>query len=178
MGQGAPGCAGAAGRRLPSLLDPTAAQEGLRGSAVTWLLLSPGNLWFRGGITPSYPQGSSWEHVSNNVRRVSVGPLDQVGRAGGCLGSRPPSLASRSHPRRAHGHWAGLQRACVPGLGHRQQSPGEPQPEPRNRVSSHRRAAPRAQGAGLGLRHRGECGHVAVHPPEAEPPELGSPAGT
>ncbi|XP_029433095.1 tectonin beta-propeller repeat-containing protein 1 isoform X3 [Rhinatrema bivittatum] len=37
-----------------------------------------GNLWFRQGITPSYPQGSSWEHVSNNIRKVSVGPLDQV----------------------------------------------------------------------------------------------------
>ncbi|EHH52005.1 hypothetical protein EGM_12365 [Macaca fascicularis] len=37
-----------------------------------------GNLWYRQGITPSYPQGSSWEHVSNNVCRVSVGPLDQV----------------------------------------------------------------------------------------------------
>ncbi|XP_070617355.1 tectonin beta-propeller repeat-containing protein 1 [Erythrolamprus reginae] len=37
-----------------------------------------GNLWFRAGITPSYPQGSSWEHISNNVRKVSVGPLDQV----------------------------------------------------------------------------------------------------
>ncbi|XP_073931625.1 tectonin beta-propeller repeat-containing protein 1 isoform X2 [Castor canadensis] len=41
-------------------------------------IMKPGNLWYRGGITPSYPQGSSWEHVSNNVRRVSVGPLDQV----------------------------------------------------------------------------------------------------
>ncbi|KAM3826503.1 tectonin beta-propeller repeat-containing protein 1 isoform 2-T3 [Vipera latastei] len=37
-----------------------------------------GNLWFRAGITPSYPQGSSWEHISNNVRKVSVGPLDQI----------------------------------------------------------------------------------------------------
>ncbi|XP_067317592.1 tectonin beta-propeller repeat-containing protein 1 [Anolis sagrei] len=37
-----------------------------------------GNLWYRQGITPSYPQGSAWEHVSNNVRRVCVGPLDQV----------------------------------------------------------------------------------------------------
>ncbi|OBS60633.1 hypothetical protein A6R68_08261 [Neotoma lepida] len=37
-----------------------------------------GNLWYRAGITPSYPQGSSWEHVSNNVRKVSVGPLDQL----------------------------------------------------------------------------------------------------
>ncbi|KAM9837463.1 tectonin beta-propeller repeat-containing protein 1 [Aulostomus maculatus] len=37
-----------------------------------------GNLWCRQGLTPSYPQGSSWEHISNNVRKVSVGPLDQV----------------------------------------------------------------------------------------------------
>ncbi|XP_028912182.1 tectonin beta-propeller repeat-containing protein 1 isoform X1 [Ornithorhynchus anatinus] len=37
-----------------------------------------GNLWYRQGITPSYPQGSSWDHVSNNVRKVSVGPMDQV----------------------------------------------------------------------------------------------------
>ena len=35
-------------------------------------------MWYRQGVTPSYPQGSGWEHVSNNVRRVSVGPLDQV----------------------------------------------------------------------------------------------------
>ncbi|KAJ8413693.1 hypothetical protein AAFF_G00082000 [Aldrovandia affinis] len=37
-----------------------------------------GNLWYRQGLTPSYPQGSTWEHISNNVRKVSVGPLDQV----------------------------------------------------------------------------------------------------
>ncbi|XP_037546678.1 tectonin beta-propeller repeat-containing protein 1 isoform X1 [Nematolebias whitei] len=37
-----------------------------------------GNLWYRQGAAPSYPQGSAWEHISNNVRRVSVGPLDQV----------------------------------------------------------------------------------------------------
>ncbi|KAM3591466.1 uncharacterized protein V6R79_002350 [Siganus canaliculatus] len=37
-----------------------------------------GNLWYRQGVTPSYPQGSSWEHISNNVRKVTVGPLDQV----------------------------------------------------------------------------------------------------
>ncbi|XP_070707337.1 tectonin beta-propeller repeat-containing protein 1 isoform X1 [Pempheris klunzingeri] len=36
------------------------------------------NLWYRQGVTPSYPQGSSWEHISNNVRKVSIGPLDQV----------------------------------------------------------------------------------------------------
>ncbi|XP_077595606.1 tectonin beta-propeller repeat-containing protein 1 [Stigmatopora nigra] len=37
-----------------------------------------GNLWYRVGLTPSYPQGSSWDFVSNNVRKVSVGPFDQV----------------------------------------------------------------------------------------------------
>lgn len=37
-----------------------------------------GNLWYRQGITPSYPQGSAWDHVSNNIRKMSVGPLDQV----------------------------------------------------------------------------------------------------
>ncbi|KAL6102846.1 tecpr1 [Pungitius sinensis] len=36
------------------------------------------NLWFRQGLTPSYPQGSAWELISNNVTKVSVGPLDQV----------------------------------------------------------------------------------------------------
>lgn len=38
----------------------------------------PGNLWYRQGLTPSYPQGSTWELISNNVTKVSVGPLDQV----------------------------------------------------------------------------------------------------
>uniref|UniRef100_H3D323 Tectonin beta-propeller repeat-containing protein 1 n=1 Tax=Tetraodon nigroviridis TaxID=99883 RepID=H3D323_TETNG len=37
-----------------------------------------GNLWYRQGLAPSYPQGSSWELISNNVAKVSVGPLDQV----------------------------------------------------------------------------------------------------
>ncbi|XP_030232781.1 tectonin beta-propeller repeat-containing protein 1 isoform X1 [Gadus morhua] len=36
------------------------------------------NLWYRQGLTPSYPQGSAWELISNNVTKVSVGPLDQV----------------------------------------------------------------------------------------------------
>ncbi|OCT61572.1 hypothetical protein XELAEV_18047600mg [Xenopus laevis] len=37
-----------------------------------------GNLWFRHGITPTYPQGTTWEHMSSNIRKVSVGPLDQI----------------------------------------------------------------------------------------------------
>lgn len=52
----------------------------------------------------------------------------------------------------------GLQWVCIPGLGHRQQSPGQPQPEPGNCVSPHGCAAPGAQGAGLGLWHRGKQG--------------------
>uniref|UniRef100_A0A9J8AJG4 Tectonin beta-propeller repeat containing 1 n=1 Tax=Cyprinus carpio carpio TaxID=630221 RepID=A0A9J8AJG4_CYPCA len=36
------------------------------------------NLWYRQGLTPSYPQGSAWELISSNVCKVSVGPLDQV----------------------------------------------------------------------------------------------------
>ncbi|XP_035472130.2 tectonin beta-propeller repeat-containing protein 1 isoform X3 [Scophthalmus maximus] len=36
------------------------------------------NLWYRQGLAPSYPQGSAWELISNNVTKVSVGPLDQV----------------------------------------------------------------------------------------------------
>lgn len=42
------------------------------------MIFCPENLWYRQGVTPSYPQGSSWQHISNNVRKVSVGPLDQV----------------------------------------------------------------------------------------------------
>lgn len=48
------------------------------GQTAVYALDENGNLWYRQGVTPSYPQGSSWEHVSNNVCRVSVGPLDQV----------------------------------------------------------------------------------------------------
>ncbi|XP_004617279.2 tectonin beta-propeller repeat-containing protein 1 [Sorex araneus] len=48
------------------------------GQTSVFALDENGNLWHRRGVTPSYPQGSSWAHVSNNVRLVSVGPLDQV----------------------------------------------------------------------------------------------------
>ncbi|XP_022443443.1 tectonin beta-propeller repeat-containing protein 1 isoform X2 [Delphinapterus leucas] len=48
------------------------------GHTAVFALDENGNLWYRQGVTPSYPQGTSWEHVSNNVRHVSVGPLDQV----------------------------------------------------------------------------------------------------
>ncbi|XP_037670097.1 tectonin beta-propeller repeat-containing protein 1 isoform X2 [Choloepus didactylus] len=48
------------------------------GQTSVYALDENGNLWHRQGVTPSHPQGACWEHVSNNVRQVSVGPLDQV----------------------------------------------------------------------------------------------------
>ncbi|XP_036859618.1 tectonin beta-propeller repeat-containing protein 1 isoform X3 [Manis javanica] len=130
------------------------------GQTSVYALDENGNLWYRQGVTPSYPQGSSWEHVSNNVRRVSVGPLDQVWKpGGGTLGcSGFPLWSPHCCPHSPTGARGGPATGLFPGLGHRQQSPGEPQPEPGNRVSSHRRAAPRAQGPGLGLRHWGGLG--------------------
>lgn len=77
-GRGGPG--GAAS--TPGQASPPPEPGGRQAPGAAGVVLSPGlsagNLWYRAGITPSYPQGSSWEHVSNNVRRVSVGPLDQV----------------------------------------------------------------------------------------------------
>lgn len=57
-----------------------------------------GSLWYRQGLAPSYPQGSSWELISNNAAKVSVGPLDQV-KAG-----PPPSSGSG---RGGVGRWDG-----------------------------------------------------------------------
>lgn len=74
----------------------------------------------------------------------------------GCSGF--PLWSPHCCPHSPTGARGGPATGLFPGLGHRQQSPGEPQPEPGNRVSSHRRAAPRAQGPGLGLRHWGEQG--------------------
>ncbi|XP_065540458.1 tectonin beta-propeller repeat-containing protein 1 isoform X6 [Lathamus discolor] len=48
------------------------------GRTSVFVLDKNGNLWYRQGITPSYPQGSTWDHVSNNIRKMSIGPLDQV----------------------------------------------------------------------------------------------------
>lgn len=143
--------------RPPSSAGPEVGPDGL-GLTAGRTLPSPGNLWYRQGVVPSYPQGSGWEHVSNNVRRVSVGPLDQVwgrGRGTGVGEGRFPPVSPLPSPW-CHRRAPGLQPARVPGLGHRQQSPGEPQSEQGDRVSPNRRAAAGAQGSGLGLRHRGE----------------------
>uniref|UniRef100_H3AXP5 Tectonin beta-propeller repeat-containing protein 1 n=1 Tax=Latimeria chalumnae TaxID=7897 RepID=H3AXP5_LATCH len=48
------------------------------GQTSVYVVDESGNLWYRQGITPSYPQGSSWEYISNNVHKISVGHLDQV----------------------------------------------------------------------------------------------------
>ncbi|KAG8433064.1 hypothetical protein GDO86_017369 [Hymenochirus boettgeri] len=48
------------------------------GNTSVFVVDENGNLWFRQGITPTYPQGTTWEHMSNNIRKISVGPLDQV----------------------------------------------------------------------------------------------------
>uniref|UniRef100_A0A8C5KIV7 Tectonin beta-propeller repeat-containing protein 1 n=1 Tax=Jaculus jaculus TaxID=51337 RepID=A0A8C5KIV7_JACJA len=42
-----------------------------------WAVARDGSAFYRGSVSPSQPAGD-WEHVSNNVRKVSVGPLDQV----------------------------------------------------------------------------------------------------
>ncbi|XP_071962416.1 tectonin beta-propeller repeat-containing protein 1-like isoform X2 [Antedon mediterranea] len=36
------------------------------------------NLWYRLDITPTFPEGTKWIHVCQKVRKVSVGPKDQV----------------------------------------------------------------------------------------------------
>ena len=35
-------------------------------------------LWRRENITSTFPEGTGWEFVATRVKRVSVGPKDQV----------------------------------------------------------------------------------------------------
>uniref|UniRef100_A0A3Q3GQ88 Tectonin beta-propeller repeat-containing protein 1 n=1 Tax=Labrus bergylta TaxID=56723 RepID=A0A3Q3GQ88_9LABR len=62
---------------IPSPLRQTLTQLSV-GRTSVFAVDENSNLWFRQGLTPSYPQGSAWELISNNVTKVSVGPLDQV----------------------------------------------------------------------------------------------------
>ncbi|KAL0993124.1 hypothetical protein UPYG_G00103560 [Umbra pygmaea] len=62
------------------------------------------NLWYRQGLTPSYPQGSAWELISNNVTKVSVGPLDQVW----VIADRVPNCPSELSVPGAIGHRLGV----------------------------------------------------------------------
>ncbi|XP_033117761.1 tectonin beta-propeller repeat-containing protein 1-like isoform X2 [Anneissia japonica] len=36
------------------------------------------NLWYRQDVTPTFPEGTKWIHVCQKIRKVSVGPKDQV----------------------------------------------------------------------------------------------------
>ncbi|XP_056143993.1 tectonin beta-propeller repeat-containing protein 1 [Lampris incognitus] len=62
---------------IPSPLRQTLRQLSV-GRTSVFAVDENSNLWYRQGLTPSYPQGSAWELISNNVTKVSVGPLDQV----------------------------------------------------------------------------------------------------
>lgn len=48
------------------------------GGTAVWAVDTSGNLWRREEITPTFPEGTRWAFVCNHVRRVSVGPKDQV----------------------------------------------------------------------------------------------------
>ncbi|XP_071797114.1 tectonin beta-propeller repeat-containing protein 1-like isoform X1 [Asterias amurensis] len=48
------------------------------GATSVWAIDSQMNLWYRENITPTFPEGTRWILVSNKVRKVSVGPEDQV----------------------------------------------------------------------------------------------------
>lgn len=86
----------------------------------------PENLWYRQGVTPSYPQGSSWEHISNNVRKVSVGPLDQART----MISIESCLFFTVRINRAFLHPDCNFYFSNVGVDHSRQSPGQPQSEP------------------------------------------------
>uniref|UniRef100_UPI0037E95D12 tectonin beta-propeller repeat-containing protein 1 n=1 Tax=Semicossyphus pulcher TaxID=241346 RepID=UPI0037E95D12 len=62
---------------IPSPLRQTLRQLSV-GRTSVFAVDENSNMWYRQGLTPSYPQGSAWELISNNVTKVSVGPLDQV----------------------------------------------------------------------------------------------------
>uniref|UniRef100_A0A8C1ZHY8 Tectonin beta-propeller repeat containing 1b n=1 Tax=Cyprinus carpio TaxID=7962 RepID=A0A8C1ZHY8_CYPCA len=62
---------------IPSPLKQTLRQVSV-GRTSVYAVDENSNLWYRQGLTPSYPQGSAWELISSNVCKVSVGPLDQV----------------------------------------------------------------------------------------------------
>jgi tectonin beta-propeller repeat-containing protein 1 len=48
------------------------------GMTAVWAVDTGGNLWRREQITPTFPEGTKWSFVCNHVRKVSVGPKDQV----------------------------------------------------------------------------------------------------
>ncbi|XP_014778842.1 tectonin beta-propeller repeat-containing protein 1 [Octopus bimaculoides] len=48
------------------------------GVTSVWAVDIQSNLWFRNDITPIFPEGTCWTKIASQVRRVSVGPKDQL----------------------------------------------------------------------------------------------------
>ncbi|CAG5119660.1 unnamed protein product, partial [Candidula unifasciata] len=48
------------------------------GATSVWAVDTGDNLWRRENITPTFPEGTGWELVAGQVKRVSVGLRDQV----------------------------------------------------------------------------------------------------
>ncbi|XP_070186393.1 tectonin beta-propeller repeat-containing protein 1-like [Littorina saxatilis] len=48
------------------------------GGSAVWAVDTGNNLWRREEITPTFPEGTRWSYVCNHVRKLSVGPKDQV----------------------------------------------------------------------------------------------------
>lgn len=48
------------------------------GATTVWAVDVRKNLWYRENVTPNFPEGTRWILVSPKVRKVSVGPQDQV----------------------------------------------------------------------------------------------------
>ncbi|XP_035828223.1 tectonin beta-propeller repeat-containing protein 1 isoform X2 [Aplysia californica] len=48
------------------------------GATAVWAVDTGDNLWRRENITSTFPEGTGWELVASRVKRVNVGPTDQV----------------------------------------------------------------------------------------------------
>eukprot|EP00058_Branchiostoma_floridae_P020595 XP_002606085.1 hypothetical protein BRAFLDRAFT_87995 [Branchiostoma floridae] len=48
------------------------------GQSSVWAVDKLHWLWFRTQVTPTFPEGTRWDYLSPNVKKVSVGPQDQV----------------------------------------------------------------------------------------------------
>lgn len=151
-GSASAGCEGEAGASSPG--SPTRCTPG---GALTLCFSPQGTCGSVEGSHPVTRRAPAGSMCPTTCAECPWGPWTRWGRGWRVLGSLG-SLPGLPTPTPADPLQLGrLHRACVPGLGHRQQSPGQPWAEPGDGVSPHRRAAPRAQGARLGLRHRGEC---------------------
>ena len=71
-----------AGERWLQVVSPPQGNAKLHqvsvGASAVWAVDIGDNLWRRQNVTPTFPEGTGWEMVAGQVKRVSVGPLDQV----------------------------------------------------------------------------------------------------